>query len=173
MLLELLFLNQRLAVYEKAVEEDNDRKIWWLYRLLTGVSLCLAIAIPLAVISTFFASDLGLPSVSFSALLVTFLSLSLAGHVAIVFGGELTLESISYVAFALKQHRLNSKAERVIRRRHQLAQAIAVNLIGCRKDLSDSETGTDLLDETVRRYINEHFGNGLHDGQQEPAFSAS
>ncbi|HEX6650367.1 MAG TPA: hypothetical protein VF075_12540 [Pyrinomonadaceae bacterium] len=166
MLLELLFLNQRLEVYAKAVEEEDDRKIWRSYRVLTGLSLCLSLAIPLAVISTFFAADLGLPTVSFSALLITFLTLSLAGHVAIVFGGELTIESVSYVVLALQRRRLTLKAERTDRRRHQLMQAIAITLIGCNPDLSASETGMSLPDQTVRKYLREHFGD-------EPALGAS
>ena len=173
MLMELLFLNQRLAVYEKAVEEDNDRAVWRSYCLLTLLSICLALAIPLAVISTFFAADLGLPTVSFSALMVTFLTLSLTGHVAIVFGGQLTIDSVSYILFALNRRWLVLKAERLTRRQHQLAQVIAVTLIGCKQDLSASETDTELLDETVRRYINEHFSDGVRNGPQEPALSAS
>lgn len=172
MLMELLFLNQRLTVYERAVEEENDRAAWWSYRVLTLVSICLAVAIPLAVISTFFAADLGLPTASFSALLVTFLALSLAGHVAIVFGGQLTIDSVSYVVFALNRRWLVLKAERVARHRHQLAQGIAVTLIGCKQDLSASETA-DLLDETVRRYVSEHFSDGLGEGEREPALSAN
>ncbi len=117
--LETVFAAQR----DEAREAAHDGDGWGSYWCWTGVATLFAVAMPAAVAATFLSARYSLPAAASNALLLMLLTLSLGGHVAILFGGRRTLDAVTDSVFLTRHRFIESKRNQAENRRSDATEA--------------------------------------------------